>query len=335
MTITQPPLVQLPASFLQDLVAVRDRFVQEMLRDEGFVSHDYAEPGYTMPEPTIADLPPIIVAADWNDTCTTCGAFRSSCADKQRQPVLVRNVTTDREARQVDDLLTFVAEHFTVRNLADIRSLLETSLKADPISSLALTCIVQPEQHDFCGRVSSLLSAIIDEVGLDLDSLGQHLDNDELDPTDHSFIEDALCISTEWSDEWSLCDDCGRAVRTQPGCYSWKASFADLGGELLCTDCIEDHPDTYLEHVVNELRDGTLLDLETNGFVRVTRDEYHRWGNGLYDHHDDDPRAQIDLLNTAVPGVKFISPVPTITSPQVAGGLGGAQPHQFLMLPTS
>jgi len=36
-----------------------------------------------------------------------------------------------------------------------------------------------------------------------------------------------------------------------------------------------------------------------------------------------------------VPSVKFISPVPTITSPQVAGGLGGAQPHQFLMLPTS
>jgi hypothetical protein len=305
MTITQPLPVQLPASLLQDLVAVRDRFVQEMLRDEGFVSHDYAEPGYTMPEPTIADLPPLIVSTDWNDTCSTCGAFRSSCADKQRQPVLVRNVHTDREARQVDDLLTFVDEHFTVRSLADIRCLLETSLKADPISSLALTCIVPPAQHDFHGRVSGLLGDIIDEVGLDLDTLGQHLDDAEPDPTDHSFIEDVLCISTEWSDEWSTCDGCSRAVRTQPDCYSWKASFADFGGELLCTDCIEDYPGNYLKHVANELRDGTLLDLESHGFIRVTRDEYHRWGNGLYDHHDDDPRAQIDLLNTAGFDVAF------------------------------
>jgi len=36
-----------------------------------------------------------------------------------------------------------------------------------------------------------------------------------------------------------------------------------------------------------------------------------------------------------VPGVNYISPSTTITSPHFAGGLGGAQPHQFLMLPTS
>src|SRR5678816_1797897 len=28
--------------------------------------------------------------------------------------------------------------------------------------------------------------------------------------------------AVEWSDEWSTCDDCGKAVRTSPDSYGWK-----------------------------------------------------------------------------------------------------------------
>lgn len=300
-----PGPLQLPADLLSDLQEARDRFITAMTEQEGFLADDYAEPGYSLPNPTIADLPARLVAADWNDFCSICGGFRSSCADKQRQPVLVRNVDSEEEARQVDDLLTFVSQHFTVRNLADIQLLLETSLQADPISPLALKCIIPPPQHDFEGRVSGLLRDIVEEVGLDLAALGGALGDDELDPADHGFIENILHITSEWADEWSVCTLCGNAIRTQPDSYCWKAAYVDLDGEFLCTDCIQDDPDSYLEQVVNELRDGTHVDLEEHGFIRVTRDEYLRWGNGLYDHHDDNPRAQIELLNTAGFDVAF------------------------------
>lgn len=29
----------------------------------------------------------------------------------------------------------------------------------------------------------------------------------------------------EWSDEWTTCDNCYRAIRTQPDCYSWQPSY--------------------------------------------------------------------------------------------------------------
>jgi len=48
----------------------------------------------------------------------------------------------------------------------------------------------------------------------------------------------------------------------------------------------------------------------------------------------DDSPEPIALIGR-LPGVNYISPSTTITSPHFAGGLGGAQPHQFLMLPTS
>jgi hypothetical protein len=45
-------------------------------------------------------------------------------------------------------------------------------------------------------------------------------------------------FAIEWSDEWSTCEDCGKAVRTNPDCWDWKPSFALVGDcTLLCLDC--------------------------------------------------------------------------------------------------
>ena len=41
-----------------------------------------------------------------------------------------------------------------------------------------------------------------------------------------------------WSDEWSTCDNCGRAVRTSADCYSWSPSYTCQDGEITCTDCL-------------------------------------------------------------------------------------------------
>src|SRR5947209_8288213 len=50
----------------------------------------------------------------------------------------------------------------------------------------------------------------------------------------------------EWSDEWSTCSECGRAVRTQPDCWPWHPSYVIFGGcELLCRECAITDPDEF------------------------------------------------------------------------------------------
>lgn len=44
--------------------------------------------------------------------------------------------------------------------------------------------------------------------------------------------------TTEWEDEWSVCDDCYRAVRTQPDSWSWRPSYTLKNeGEIVCVEC--------------------------------------------------------------------------------------------------
>lgn len=49
--------------------------------------------------------------------------------------------------------------------------------------------------------------------------------------------------AVEWSDEWSTCDDCNKAVRTQPNGYDWKPEYdvkAIERGEMICTGCADE-----------------------------------------------------------------------------------------------
>jgi hypothetical protein len=98
-------------------------------------------------------------------------------------------------------------------------------------------------------------------------------------------------------------------------------------GELRWDEVSTDYYDTYLA-------DGgggcACADMNTinHGDFQIT---------DSYDHYENEPPSPYvtrELVDT-VPSVKFISPVATITSPQVAGGLGGAQPHQFRITPAS
>jgi hypothetical protein len=46
--------------------------------------------------------------------------------------------------------------------------------------------------------------------------------------------------AVEWSDEWSTCGNCYRAVRTQPDGWDWRPYFTLGDGEITCTDCLRD-----------------------------------------------------------------------------------------------
>lgn len=44
--------------------------------------------------------------------------------------------------------------------------------------------------------------------------------------------------AVEWSAEWTSCDDCGRAIRTEPDCWDWEPAFTtDSDFALTCHEC--------------------------------------------------------------------------------------------------
>lgn len=78
------------------------------------------------------------------------------------------------------------------------------------------------------------------------------------DETTRKFVEDDNTMprlagiaekagyTVEWSDEWTTCDECYGAVRTQADSYSWKRSYWQTEcGDIVCANCLD--PVEYLE----------------------------------------------------------------------------------------
>lgn len=90
---------------------------------------------------------------------------------------------------------------------------------------------------------------------------------------------------TEWDDEWYVCE-CGAAFRTQPNCYSWQPSYAEVDGEMWCLDCALAHAEEYLEGLENKPTKAlniTGINPEDYGYTRLDN-EYE---SGLYGTNDD------------------------------------------------
>ena len=77
-----------------------------------------------------------------------------------------------------------------------------------------------------------------------------------------------LGYSVEWEDEWTSCEDCGKAFRVSPNCYSWCMYGWILDGCCYCGDCIKRNPSDYLEYLSGNHRaaDTMGIDLTANGY---------------------------------------------------------------------
>lgn len=55
-------------------------------------------------------------------------------------------------------------------------------------------------------------------------------------------------VECAWSDEWSTCDDCQRAVRTSGDSYGWTSFYRWQGDcAIVCLDCLAKDVPAYLE----------------------------------------------------------------------------------------
>jgi len=94
----------------------------------------------------------------------------------------------------------------------------------------------------------------------------------------------------EWSDEWSTCQDCNKAVRTQPDSYSWKPRFVILNDcELFCVDCAKNDMDALEEHFKNNenIADTFGFDWEDRGWTQLE----HVFESGWHPGQNDDPKT--------------------------------------------
>jgi hypothetical protein len=124
-------------------------------------------------------------------------------------------------------------------------------------------------------------------------------------PSRFSAIAEHIGYELEWSDEWSTCDDCGKAVRTSPDCYAWQPYYRIVDDcSIVCNDCIDwaaelesaqDNPDTAVPTDCNPAE---------YGYIRLS--EPRQYEHGFHPGQTDNPAAILKAIHaTGKSGVIF------------------------------
>ena len=125
-------------------------------------------------------------------------------------------------------------------------------------------------------------------------------------------------IETEWSDEWTGCSDCYKAVRTSPTGYGWEKSWLWVSEcEIVCQECYEDSVDDIIEQYKNDTNKAVTSDfykyLEQEGFICYSPDEYcQRFETGWHVDQNDMPQDVARDIETNLPGYDYIFKIDSV-----------------------
>lgn len=104
-----------------------------------------------------------------------------------------------------------------------------------------------------------------------------------------------LGYDLQWSDEWTRCGECYRAMRTQPDSYGWTmfGAWVDDACEYFCADCLRADMATSLEpyHDAphNAVTWATSADMMAAGWTQYAPEDPHAYENGWHPGQTDDP----------------------------------------------
>jgi hypothetical protein len=113
-------------------------------------------------------------------------------------------------------------------------------------------------------------------------------------PARFAAIAEHIGYELEWSDEWSTCEDCGKAVRTSADSYSWTPSYAIVNEcTILCADCLANDPQDYLDELNGN--DQACLTVDMHAHIDLSAYGYHkfnadRYESGFHPGQTDNPR---------------------------------------------
>jgi hypothetical protein len=116
----------------------------------------------------------------------------------------------------------------------------------------------------------------------------------------HRGVDDLLeraGFEVEWSDEWTACAECGKAVRTSGDCYAWQRFYIlhEDSGDIICLNCID-----WKEYLLTiEDRAGAAVQRQCNpaehGYMRVSAPRAYE--NGWHEGMNDNPKAILAKLH--------------------------------------
>ena len=98
----------------------------------------------------------------------------------------------------------------------------------------------------------------------------------------------------EWEDEWTTCQECGKAVRTSPDSYGWTSYYRVLNEcELICLDCL-DWAD-YLEGIEDNARQACPPEIKPADYGYIKVEE--TFETGFHPGQTDDPAKVLKQLH--------------------------------------
>lgn len=117
----------------------------------------------------------------------------------------------------------------------------------------------------------------------------------------------AECV---WSDEWTRCDECYRAIRTNADSYCWTMYGAFIECGYVCTDCLRKDIGAYLDEYLNNADTAIVWaepsDLESLGFARWAPDDPQTYESGWHPGQDDDPHRILASILDEVPNGEVV-----------------------------
>lgn len=107
----------------------------------------------------------------------------------------------------------------------------------------------------------------------------------------------------DWYDEWTRCEECYRAVRTQPNSYSWTPSYIWTEYGPVCVECVLGNLESYLDLFINNPENAFPFDvsLRDYGFEQWEPRNPHTYETGWHPHQDDDPKKILPEIQDDFP----------------------------------
>lgn len=109
-------------------------------------------------------------------------------------------------------------------------------------------------------------------------------------PEELGDILERMGYEIEWSDEWTTCEGCNRAIRTSPDNHGWKQAYVIYDNcEIFCIDCVKEDLDEYEDYLLNSTSHADTFDIDwkERGFNLMNAEHYE---TGLHPHQNDDPK---------------------------------------------
>lgn len=99
-----------------------------------------------------------------------------------------------------------------------------------------------------------------------------------------------LHINCEWSEEWTCCDRCNKAVRTHGDTVFWQPAYDTVEDDRICHECLTKNKANivhYLSYLENKHTKAITIGIEPSdyGYKKVDQE----FENGWYGGQCDDP----------------------------------------------